>query len=322
MKFLFKKYRQGRLPLLVRVPITGLRLGWIYAWYGLARLGWLRRRLSRGGRKREEGLHTGRLESSLCTQEQHESPTFVAWARRMGEEHSISRKQWEFCFIAQALHERGLLRPGARGLGFGVGKEPLPALFASLGCEIVATDIGEDYAREAGWVETNQHASTLEELNERRVCPPDEFRKRVSWRVADMTDIDATLRGFDFVWSACALEHLGSIENGIEFVVRSLDCLRPGGVAVHTTEFNLAFESFTPDHCETVAFRRRDLAALADRLHAGGHRIVLDLDEGTLPFDRFVDLPPYRRPHLRLMLFSYFYSCISTSVGLIVEKAP
>ena len=53
----------------------------------------------------------------------------------------LHRKIWEFCFIAQALDERGMLARGRRGLGFAVGTEPLPAMFASRGCAIVATDL-------------------------------------------------------------------------------------------------------------------------------------------------------------------------------------
>ena len=41
----------------------------------------------------------------------------------------------------------GLYRPGKRGLVFAVGTEPLPAMFASFGCAIVATDIFP----EQGW---------------------------------------------------------------------------------------------------------------------------------------------------------------------------
>ena len=45
--------------------------------------------------------------------------------------------------------------------------------------------------------------------------------------------IDTDCHGqFDFVWSACAFEHLGSILNGLEFVVNSVKCLKPGGVVL------------------------------------------------------------------------------------------
>ena len=52
-----------------------------------------------------------------------------------------------------------------------------------------------------------------------------------------MNHLPDDLRGFDFTWSSCALEHLGTLAAGADFVVAQMDCLRPGGVAVHTTEF-------------------------------------------------------------------------------------
>src|SRR6516162_10212999 len=106
-----------------------------------------------------------RLKSCLCTQAQVESETFRQWAQRIREPHQVDRKLWEFCFIAQALSERGMLQPGRRGLGFAVGREPLPALFASYGCEVVATDLDPERAREKNWVDTGQHAANAEVLN-------------------------------------------------------------------------------------------------------------------------------------------------------------
>ena len=52
----------------------------------------------------------------------------------------LHRKMWEWLFIAEALRERGMLAAGRSGLGFGVGQEPLVALFAAAGCDVVATD--------------------------------------------------------------------------------------------------------------------------------------------------------------------------------------
>lgn len=51
----------------------------------------------------------------------------------MGEQERLNRKIWEWCYVAEALSERGMLLPGRRGLGFAVGQEPLVALFASAG---------------------------------------------------------------------------------------------------------------------------------------------------------------------------------------------
>ena len=63
-----------------------------------------------------------------------------------------------------------------------------------------------------------------------------------------MNAIPADLGRFDLIWSSCALEHLGSPKAGLEFVVRTLELLKPGGVSVHTTEIELTLRDDTADY--------------------------------------------------------------------------
>ena len=258
--------------------------------------------------------------SRLCTQEQFGTEEYAYWCAQFQQTPTLHRKQWEYVFICKVLHERGLLAPGRRGIGFGVGTEPLPALFARRGCEVVATDLGLDEAVALGWVEGEQHAQGIDVLNKLGLCPPDEFRQRVSFRVEDMNAISPDLHGgFDYTWSSCCFEHLGSIEHGLRFVEESLKLLKPGGIAIHTTELNLSSNDDTVFEGGCVIFRRRDIDRLAQRLTAQGHRICLDYSEGDGPADRHVDVPPYKQDiHLRLLLEGF----VSTSIGLIVQKAP
>jgi 2-polyprenyl-3-methyl-5-hydroxy-6-metoxy-1,4-benzoquinol methylase len=251
----------------------------------------------------------------------------VEWAERMrpawddGDRTKpvlTHRKLWEWVFCAKALHERGMLAPGMRGLGFGVGQEPLAAFFASFGCEIVASDVGEEVAARDGWAVTGQHAKSLEQLNEAGLCPPDEFAQRVSFRSVDMNDIPTDLRGFDFTWSSCAFEHLGSIVKGQEFILNQMACLKPGGVGVHTTEYNVSSNRDTIEWGQTVAFRRRDIEWLVDRLHADSHLIEVDYDPGDLPADRHIDVPPYSNTHLKVQFDKYAV----TSLALVIERNP
>lgn len=256
--------------------------------------------------------------SVVCRQSSFEQPYFSYWTARLGEGLRYHRKLWEFVFICQALWERGAIRPGARGLGFGVGLEPLPAYFASEGCEILATDLSPDRADAAGWAQSSQHALNKEQLRRPHLCPDPLFDRNVSLRECDMNAIPADLADFDFCWSACALEHLGSIALGLDFIANSVDCLKPGGWAIHTTEFNLTSNDDTVDNLGTVLFRRQDFEALAARLTAAGHRVaVFDFEPGVQPVDLYVDLPPYRAdPHLTVSLMGYS----TTSIGLIVQK--
>jgi SAM-dependent methyltransferase len=267
------------------------------------------------------------LESCLCTQTQLESEPFVRWARAMqaawtpdgsGRPVNLHRKLWEWIFIARVLEQRDMLRPGRTGLGFGVGNEPQAALFASRGCRILATDLSPADHRAAHWSGAGQHASALDTLNRDGLCPQGAFAASVSFRHVDMTRIPHDLSGFDFTWSSCAFEHLGNIVKGQEFVLAQMDCLRPGGVAVHTTEFNLSSNWRTLDWAQTVLFREKDIQELAAALRADGHGITLRLDPGHLPADEYCDVPPYSSgaAHLKLRIGRYRV----TSLGLVITK--
>ncbi len=259
------------------------------------------------------------LRSGPCSQAQLESPTFQAWLKRMGEPQlTMHRKGWEHAYIAQALAERDMLRSGRRGLGFAVGQEGLPALFAGLGSEIVATDLAPNDPNAADWAKTGQHARDLDTTYHDGIVSPDVLRERVSFRAVDMRAIPQDLRDFDFAWSSCSLEHLGSLARGLQFIHDALACVRPGGVAVHTTEYNLSSNWLTLPMGGTVLFRRRDLEGMARRLRAEGHDVDVDFTLGDGWAERVVDRPPYRNDvHLRLRVRWFDV----TSFGLIIRKS-
>jgi SAM-dependent methyltransferase len=279
------------------------------------------------------------LRSQLCSAESLRSPALRVWAERLrpmwdgGDGDSdvgdgsgvgrrdimLHRKMWEWLFVAEALHERGVLAAGHRGLGFGVGQEPLTALFAAEGCDVVASDQPRQAAVASGWTDSSSEwAGGLENLNQWGLCAADEFARRVRFQEVDMKAIPRDLRtgAFDFTWSSCALEHLGTLAAGADFVVEQMDCLKPGGVAVHTTEYLVSSNDVTVEAGGTVFYRRRDIEALAARLRKLGHDIDVDYTEGTTPEDLHVDVPPYSDVHLRTELAGY----VTTSLALVVTK--
>jgi hypothetical protein len=271
--------------------------------------------------------HRPVLNSQLCTYESLTSPELRGWAKRIRpmwdpdgtdpKEMIVHRKMWEWLFICQALSERDMLRAGRAGVGFGVGREPLVALFAAQGCRVLATDLDVEAARSAGWTDTGQeHASGLPDLNEYGLCPSEEFDRLVSFRPADMTDLPAELGGFDFSWSSCAFEHLGSLEAGVAFVERQMDCLVPGGVALHTTEYNVSSDGDTVATGGTVLYRRRDIEGLIERLRGRGYLVSCDFSQGDMPQDQHVDVPPFSDVHLRTELGAF----VTTSLALVIEK--
>jgi len=261
--------------------------------------------------------------SNVCREAHYRLPLYQYWCARLSEPPRYQRKQWEWVYIAQVLHERGLLATGMRGLGFGVGAEPLVACFAASGVDVLATDMATDAGRLAGWFGPDRRAGgELELLNIKGICPDAQFLQRVAYRTVDMTAIPADLRGFDFCWSSCSFEHLGTLVAGLEFVQRSLDCLRPGGVAVHTTEFNALSNGRTIDAGPVVLYRRRDLEQLAATLKTAGHRVEpFDFTLGREPVERYVDVAPYGpEPQLRLQLRFPVGAFTSTSIGIVVRK--
>lgn len=275
--------------------------------------------------------HSSLLTSCLCIQAHWDTVWLPRWSKAIKESpDNLHRKLWEWCFIPQALYERGFLQPGKKGLGFAVGKEPLTDLFASYGCEILATDLDSTHLSKDRWAKTNQHADTREELNERGLCSFAQFRKLVAFRSVDMNHIpDDLIRGYDFLWSCCAVEHLGSIQRGLNFMYNAMDCLKPGGIAVHTTDFNVSSDDETLDTYHDVLFRKQDIQWLERILARHGHRMAApDFDPGSGEADQFISYPPYiyDRMHLKLQIGALpggkFESYTGTSMGIIIQKRP
>lgn len=229
------------------------------------------------------------------------------WLKELQHDFVMHRKCWEYGWALQELFAAGLMKEGARGLGFGCGKEPLSSYFAKKGMSAVITDLDPSAGQSEDWSETNQHASSLRDGFYESLVSWEQYQKLVEHRFADMTDIPDDLKDFDFCWSICSLEHLGSIDAGLQFVENSLKTLRPGGIAVHTTEYNCLDKVNTVETGGSVIFREKDFEALAGRLRASGHKVgKIEYDTGKNTFDRFVDLEPYDLSTRGAALRDYF----------------
>lgn len=257
------------------------------------------------------------LHSSVCQQIHFVLDEFRYWINAMGRRPRFHRKEWEWFYCAQALFERGFMQSGKAGLGFAVGREPLPSLFAAYGCDIVATDQGAESAERSGWSATDMYAGEYESLHHPNIVGRKEFMERVRFEPVDMTAIPKHLFGeFDFCWSSCALEHLGSLESGLQFVENSIKTLKPGGVAVHTTEFNLQSNESTLETQGDSIYRRQDIEALIRRLEGSGHIVEpVEWTMGNGLVETVSDTPPYKQsPHLKLNIAGY--DC--TSIAIII----
>lgn len=230
------------------------------------------------------------------------------------------RKLWEWVYICQALYENGFLCAGKSGIGFGVGAEVLPDLFASFGCKVLATDLSSENARASGWIQSGQNLDgDIDNLHRYQFTRKEDFQRRVAFMNIDMNNIPTTLEGFDFAWSSCALEHLGSLKNGMIFIKNSLNTLKNSGIAVHTTEYNLFSNDKTIESDNLSIYRKCDIENLITEIRDEGHYVYpLDLHLEERCIDKFIDLPPYAQKNVHLKMSIGEFPC--TSIGLIIRK--
>ncbi len=279
------------------------------------------------------------LRSSLCKQSDFSSRWYRSWVERIAQGAPtlpadqeavwgtvwagmrgkfLHRKLWEWAAISQALYEREMLQVGKSGIGFAVGSEPLSSIYASMGATITASDYSGGAAH---WQTTGQLGHSLEAIHWPGILPLETFKQRATFQSIDMRNLTSMpTEAFDFSWSSCSFEHLGSLAAGTDFILQSMRLIRPGGVAVHTTEFNISSNEATVVSGDSVIYRRTDIEALDRSLRILGCGIEsLDLDPGTETHDLAYDRPPYYshgRQHLKLDLMGH----ISTSIMLIVRK--
>ena len=135
-----------------------------------------------------------------------------------------------------------------------------------------------------------------------------------------MNDIDHLDGGYDFLWSSCAFEHLGSLDLGLQFVENAMRLLKPGGIAVHTTEYNVGSDDDTVSVGPNCIYRKRDLEQLDRRLRRVGCGIErMDFDAGTHIYDLDYDTAPFfesGKVHLKLEVDGH----VCTSFLLIAHK--
>lgn len=260
------------------------------------------------------------LAGRLATFDELSSPESAAVLQMLGlPPNRRHRKLWEFVFIVRALEAAGMLEPGKRGLVFAAGEEPLISLFASKGVEIVATDMDAEGARRAGWV-NGQFTGSRDKLFYPDLVSWDDFDRLVSYETADMNHIPPHLFGqFDFVWTTCSLEHVGSVLLAQRFAINSMEVLKPGGMALHTTEFTLSSLSHKFEGPYYCIFRKSDMDALASSLRKLRFHVPdIYYHAGSSKLDQTPDLPRYdKNRHIKLLLDGH----VVTSIGWTAIKS-
>ncbi len=233
-----------------------------------------------------------------------------------------NRKIWEWALIAQSIEQLGLMTPGHTAVGFGCGNEPMPALLASRGMTVLATDQAVETGGE--WALSNELMHGLDGLSREHLIGRAALAKAVSLRNVDMNAIPEDLGMFDVAWSSCVIEHLGSPSRGLDFVLESLNMVRPGGVAVHTTELELTRKKRTMDYGNCAVYRLQDLLSFEERVKSSGYdasfNFYVSMDSAHDRWISMVNAPGGSAldeiDHLKLLLGD----SVTTSFGLIIRK--
>jgi 2-polyprenyl-3-methyl-5-hydroxy-6-metoxy-1,4-benzoquinol methylase len=260
----------------------------------------------------EPNLET--ITSQVCTSRQFTESTYDRLCSEIGQQKLCHRKQWEYIYILRALEQLCALLPGSTGLGFGCGKEPLAAVMAKRGVDVLCTDVAPVGSGDAYWGSTN----VLDYFYE-GICSLAQFEEHVRFRPANMNSLPNDLGVHDFVWSSCALEHLGSLQHGIDFVLNANKYLKSGGVAVHTTELNVLGDEDTFESPSLSLYRKKDIVRMKVLIEQQGNIFLpLNFNMGSGELDQYVDVPPYTRDkHLKLLIAEKY---VTTSIGFVVLK--
>jgi Methyltransferase domain len=141
------------------------------------------------------------------------------------------RKGWEFTQALYGLHELGLISRESRGLGVGVGREPLLFYLADRIGSVTGTDL---YGKE-GWAENEANPKFVEETA--RFCPRSFDSSRLRLLTMDGTDLEFDSGRFDCVWSLSSIEHFGGHESARKSVEEMGRVTRRGGLVCVATEF-------------------------------------------------------------------------------------
>jgi SAM-dependent methyltransferase len=142
------------------------------------------------------------------------------------------RKQWEFALVFRALQRLGLLERSHEGLVLGGGRERLLYAVAPRVRRLLVTDL---YAPDTTW-------------SEARTDDPDRYVREgapfaadlgaLEVRRMDMRELALPDAAFDFAYSCCAIEHIGTEADFAFHLCEVARVLRPGGAYVFTTEFH------------------------------------------------------------------------------------
>jgi len=262
--------------------------------------------------------------SNLCNHEDFVTKEYEDFCNMLFCKHKrIHRKQWEFYVIHKKLSEHLCNFDNKFGLGFAVGEEELVPLFVKLNASIIASDLDPNDDSSKDWINSSQHMSNgfAKYINSGYI-EKDLFEKKCKLEYINMNNIPKQFLNneYDFIWSSCALEHLGSIQNGLDFIINSLKCLKKGGIAVHTTEFNFKSNNETLETKSCVSFRKKDFDWLIQKVESLGYYIEpINYNRPDTIVNNYVDKFPYKGSTSAIFFDLNNYDVLKSHINLEIN---
>lgn len=160
--------------------------------------------------------------------------------QELQEPPRFHRKQWEFAMIYRALERADKLGENRIGLSMGGGRELIAYAIARRVRQLLITDL---YESTTSW-ECARTDDPDEFIRRNKPFPVDDARlKAMRMDMRDLRFPDAT---FDFCYSTCAVEHIGTREDFLRHFNEVARVLKDDGLYVFTTEVGFD-ETVIPD---------------------------------------------------------------------------
>lgn len=172
-----------------------------------------------------------------CTPGQLRDRAFRGWQKQIASAAGDAAAAWQLAYVLQAFERYGLLKPGARGLAIGAQSSEVAGLLSvhGLTCDTVGLSDADEDVRPVGSI----HPGAL---------PGDFF-------------------AYDLIFSIRATDRLASERSAQAFLESAMECLRPGGLAVHVVAHRLSQHDVP-----LVSFDRNGLEKIMLAMISRGHQ--------------------------------------------------
>lgn len=238
------------------------------------------------------------------------------WDLLKGVKHRViwNRKLWEYLYILYQFDSHFDNKKDLNILCFGTGLEIIPAIL-SLDPRVKTVTIS-DGPENPNWSDTSQWIGSVKDyVSSVRVKEFD--KSKLLFKTIDMNNLPSVSSKYDFLWSTSSLEHLGSMEKSIAFIVNSSTWLTNNGIACHATEFN---DSKTTRLVgDSVYFRKQDILTIKNQLALNGFEMSEpDFTTSNHPYNKYIDHYPYshKPAHMKLKFDGY----VITSFGFCIRR--